>query len=230
MPDPVLRFAAGSPERPSSTTWRLWVHGSDTYLAARIVKGTYKLSMHKTGEWISAFTSESGGVFKHTGSRRQRTWKRPPEFKPGWTEGAIVAIPWVKWRGQFRPREKAPPDTIWVPGPARKKKRLFIVLFAGPTVPSDGIKSVARPDDHVVGKLPLSNGETVWLLARQAFILPDERKFISDADREFLGFQVSDGDLSTIDLWGFVTTSSAQGGPLIVQFQLGKHHVEIVGT
>jgi hypothetical protein len=62
MPDPTLRFAAGSPERPNSGVWRLWSHGSDTYLAARIAAHLFKLSMHKSGQWISAFTSQSGVV------------------------------------------------------------------------------------------------------------------------------------------------------------------------
>jgi hypothetical protein len=71
MPDPTLRFAAGSPERPNSAVWRLWTHGSDTYLAARIAAHLFKVSMHKSGEWISAFTSQSGVVVdRETGSRR----------------------------------------------------------------------------------------------------------------------------------------------------------------
>ena len=81
MPDPTLRFAAGSPERPNSGVWRLWSHGSDAYLAARITAHLFKLSMHKSGDWISAFTSQSGVIVdKETRSRRHRTWSRPPEF------------------------------------------------------------------------------------------------------------------------------------------------------
>lgn len=89
MSDPTLRFAAGSPERRFSSVWRLWVHGSDAYLGARTLLRWLKLSMHQTGpdQWISAFTSESGAVLNETGSRRHRTWTRPPEFRPGWTQG-----------------------------------------------------------------------------------------------------------------------------------------------
>ena len=72
MPDPTLCFAAGSPKRPNSGVWRLWTHGPDTYLAARVAAHLFKLSMHKSGQWISAFTSQSGVVVgKETGSRRQ---------------------------------------------------------------------------------------------------------------------------------------------------------------
>jgi len=46
--------------------------GSDTYLAARFTAHLFKLSMHKSGQWISAFTSQSGAVDTETGSRRHR--------------------------------------------------------------------------------------------------------------------------------------------------------------
>lgn len=104
---------------------------------------TLKFSMHKTGDWISAFTSQSGVVLKETGSRRYCTWQRPPEFTSGWTQGPAVEIPWVKWRGEFRPLEKMPPDTVWIPGPRRKRKLLFNVLFSAPDVQVDGIQSVS---------------------------------------------------------------------------------------
>jgi hypothetical protein len=228
MRDPTLRFAAGSPERPYSGVWRLWVHGSDVYLAARDVAHLFKFSLHKTGEWISAFTSQSGVVSTKSGSRRHFTWTRPPEFTPGWVQGPAVAIPWVKWRGQFQPTGKPPLDTLWVPGPARKRKLLFNVLISAATVPAEGINSVSQPGDWIVGSLPLSNGETVWLQARQAGISSDERKGIASAEREYQGFQVS-GDLNAIDPWGFWITTSPQGVPLWVQFPLGRHHFQAVG-
>lgn len=229
MPDPTLRFAAGSPERPNSGVWRLWTHGSDTYLAARVMARLFKLSMHKSGQWISAFTSESG-VVGESGSRRHRTWNRPPEFTPGWVQGPAVLIPWVKWRGQFKPiGQQPPPDTVWVPGPARKRKLLFNVLFSAVTVPADGIKAVSQPGDLIVGSLPLSNGETVWLQARQAGISSDERTGLASVEREYHGFEVN-GDLSTIDPWGFWITTSPQGPPLLVQSPLGRHHFRVTSS
>jgi hypothetical protein len=226
MPDPTLRFAAGSPERRFSSVWRLWVHGSDAYLGARTLLRWLKLSLHQTGpdQWIAAFTSESGAVLEGTGSRRHRTWTRPPEFTPGWTQGPTILVPWVKWRGQLQHLENPPIDTVWVPGPARKRKLLFIVLFSAPTVPPDGINLVSEPGDRIVGSLPLSNGETVWLQARQVGISSDERKHIASTEREFRGFTVS-GDAEAIDPWGVVITS-AQGLPLLVQLRLGHQHFQ----
>lgn len=225
MPDPTLRFAAGSPERPNSGVWRLWSHRSDTYLAARDLARLYKFSMHESGQWIWASTSQSGIVDKETGLRRRRTWTRPPEFTPGWVQGPAVAIPWVKWRGQFQLiGQPPPPDTVWVPGPARKRKLVLNVLFSAAAVPTDGINSVSQPGDWIVGSLPLSNGETVWLQARQAGISSDERKGIASVDREYRGVQVSDPH--AINPWGIWITTSPNGPPLLVQFPLGRHHFQ----
>jgi hypothetical protein len=143
---------------------------------------------------------------------------------PGWVQGPAVVIPWVKWRGQFQPIGKPPPaDTVWVPGPARKRKLVFNILFSAATVPTNGINLVSQPGDVIVGSLPLSNDETVWLQARQAGISSDERKGIASAEREYQGFQVS-GDLSKISPWGIWITTSPAGPPLWVQFPLGRHH------
>jgi hypothetical protein len=76
---------------------------------------------------------------------------------------------------------------------------------------------------------PLSNGETVWLQARQAGISSDERKGIASVEREYQGFQVS-GDLNAIDAWDIWITTSPQGPPLLVQFPLGRHHFRVAGA
>jgi hypothetical protein len=229
MPDPTLRFAAGSPKRPNSGVWRLWSHRSDTYLAARVLAHLFKFSMHESGQWNWASTSQSGIVERETGLRPRRTWTRPPEFTPGWVQGPAVAVPWVKWRGQFQPiGQSPPPDTLWVPGPARKRKLVFNVLFAAATVAADAINSVSQPGDWIVGSLALSNGETVWLQARQASISSNERRGLASVEREYHGFQVS-GHLNTIDPWGIWITTSPQGPPLLVQFPLGRHHFRVTG-
>jgi hypothetical protein len=56
-----------------------------------------------------------------------------------------------------------------------------------PAVSADGINSVSQPGDWIVGSLRLSNGETVWLQARQAGISADERKGIASVEREYRG-------------------------------------------
>lgn len=226
MPDPTVRFAAGSPERPHSAVWRLWVHGSDAYLGARMVLGTIKLSMHQSGQWISAFTSQSGAVIDETGSRRTHTWQRPAEFTPGWTMGPAVAVPWVTWRDELRSREPLPSDTEWVAGPKRNKKLLFSVLISSPAVTTDAT-SVSRPGDRLLDRsLPMSNGEAIWLQVRQAEMTPEENNVLTSMERQFRGFRVT-GSLDSVGAWGLWITTSPEGIPLLVQIPLGRRHFTV---
>jgi hypothetical protein len=188
----------------------------------------FKVSMHQSGQWIAAFTRESGVMIEETGSRRQKTWHRPAEFTPGWTQGTAVVVPWVEWQGEFGgPPVDVTPDTSFMRGPDPGSKLQFSVLFAGPDVPADEINSVCQPGDVFAGGLPLSNGETVWLQGRQVGISPDEQQGIDSAEREFRGFQV-DGDISAISppwaLW--IATSPVDDVPLLVNFPLGRRHVQ----
>ena len=225
MPDPTVRFAAGTPERPRSSVWRLWTHGSDAYLGARVTLGMFKLSMHQSGAWICAFTSQSG-VVDETGSRRHHTWQRPAEFSPGWTQGPAVGVPWTTWRDQLPSIEVLPPDTAWVPGPKRNKKVTFSILIQGAGDSSD-IRSVSLPGDRVLHDgLSLSNGETVWIQVRYSEMSPDENKGIAAVEREFRGFKVT-GSLDSVHAWGLWITTSVNEIPLLVQLPLGRRHITV---
>lgn len=221
--DPSIRFAVGRPDNPRSAAWKLWVHGSDAYLTARTVGGLLKLSMHASGEWISAFTSESGVYLDKTGSRRHSTWHRPAEFAPGWTHGPVVDVPWVSWRDDLRPKESFPSDVVWFPEPKRNKKVMFNVLFAAGGNDDDAA-AVSQPGDRILASLSMSNGETVWLQARQAVMTPDENRGLASAEREFRGFEVG-GSLKDVHAWGlWITTAAEIAIPLLVQFPLGRRH------
>jgi hypothetical protein len=228
LPNPTVRFAAGSPERAYSAVWRLWVHGSDAYLGARVVLGKFKLSIHESGEWIHALTSQSGAVFQETGSRRSHTWQRPPEFTPGWTQGPAILLPWVPWRDELKSFEEATSDTEWVPPPKRNKKLLFNILISAAGV-TDDASAVSRPGDRLLDRhLPMANGEAVWLQTRQAEMSPEENAGIRRVEKEFRGFEVT-GSLSDIGAWGIWITTANEGAPLLVQVPLGRRHFIVEG-
>ncbi|MGH2691112.1 MAG: hypothetical protein ACRDHM_01255 [Actinomycetota bacterium] len=226
MADPTVRFGAGTPDRPRSAVWRLWVHGSDAYLGARVLLGSIKLSIHESGQWISAFTEQSGAVIKETGSRRHETWTRPAEFHPGWTQGPVVGIPWVSWRDDLKPRDEIPAKTLWVPAPKRYKKLLFSTLISAPDVPKDAVIPALETRDRVLASLPMANGETMWLVAQHRAMSPDESTGIRSAEREFRGIGIS-GSLRSVHAWGLWIATSNLGGPILVQFPLGRRHFNI---
>lgn len=58
----VVRFAIGQPGLRSSV-WRVWAgrKSSDVYIAAREAAGVQKFSLHESGRWRYAYTSEAVG-------------------------------------------------------------------------------------------------------------------------------------------------------------------------
>jgi hypothetical protein len=191
--------------------------------------GKLKLSMHESGEWISAFTKQSGVIIEQTGSRRHKTWTRPQEFTPGWTHGPAVIVPWVAWRDELVWKyEDYPDDTEWVPEPKRNKKILFNILFsaAGVTVSA---AAVSRKGDRLLDRsLPLANGEAVWLQVRHAEIQPDEVKGIRSAVDPVdvnVKRQPKPGSFAATLVW--ITESPTAGVPLLVQLPLGRRNVKV---
>ena len=91
MPARTFRFAVGSPSEPFSAVWRL-VGDKDPFLGCyRQGMGLFKISMHPD-DTLVAFTAQSGAKFEN-GSRVDKTWPRPPEFRPGWTIGPSILVP-----------------------------------------------------------------------------------------------------------------------------------------
>ena len=224
MPDPTVRFAAGSVDRPRSSVWRLWVHGSDAYLGARVILGTFKLSLHQSGRWIAAFTEQSGVVITETGTRRHKEWSRPPEFRPGWTQGPSVMIPWVTWRDELRPLpERIPSDTEWVPEPKRNKKLLFNVLFSAPDVTEDASVVSRRGDRLLDRSLALANGEALWLQVRQVEMSPADNAWVQSVSKEVNVHHT--GSVASFSAFVLgITEAVEQPVPMMVQIPLGRRH------
>jgi hypothetical protein len=73
-------FAAGSPEAPASSIWKLWHHREKVYLGTRSMLGFIKLSLHSSGNWRVAWTTESGLVAptSDSGDRVEKRWQPRP--------------------------------------------------------------------------------------------------------------------------------------------------------
>jgi hypothetical protein len=102
----TIRFAVGSPDEYRSAIWRLWVQGNDVYLAARVLTGFIKISLHRSGIWRLAWTDQSGIRTQGSSDRVEARWQRPQEFRQGWTQGPAVIVPNSGIQRPFR----HPPD------------------------------------------------------------------------------------------------------------------------
>lgn len=175
----TLRFAVGSPEEYRSAIWRLWVQGNDVYLAARFLTGLMKLSLHQSGIWRLAWTEQSGVRAKGSTDRVQTRWQRPPEFRPGWTQGPAVIIPNSGIQKPFR--HSSDEDTtrvVWSPTPKPGHELRFTVLFANSKAPADSWQTVLRVGDAYLGKLNLKNGDKVVLCRRELVMQYKQISFV----------------------------------------------------
>lgn len=159
----------GSPEDPYSAVWNLVANGNDVYLFARQMARWLKTSLHASGVWRLAWTSESQILTTGTDDRVIIRWRRPPEFQPGWTQGISVLVPWTPIGRHFSatvvPPAGKPVQWIRAPGPWHKV--VFTVLFAAADIAESAWESIREPGDRHLGRLVLQNGETVWVAVRR---------------------------------------------------------------
>lgn len=167
--DPV-RFAAGTPEGPSSNSWRLWVHGEDVYLACRDNFREIKVSLHASGSWRVGYTKQFA--------------KARPDVIP---EGQDRA--WQKWEPELNEENPAviafqlvfPSQALYL-GPTDRKGWTSKVVFVEPpldpknmTVVSVAVALGQNPVrfsgdalNAVFAMLSVSDVKTVQLVASHA--------------------------------------------------------------
>jgi hypothetical protein len=228
----TLRIGIGTPGEPYVSPWRIWAVQSEVYVATRQMAGLQKLSLHSSGVWTAAFTKESGVEIPELENRRSHRWERPPEFAPGWVYGPSIDVV------RFDSRHDLPSlwqddgkPTIWIEAPKVRNKLQISVLFAG-----DGSR---KPADlgitaaQVIGALPLSNGEVVWVVAYEVTMAPRERgsaRRIRDEEIGMGGAKVQGTPVERGKASSSVIriTSGTDGRPMIVQIPLGTHNFKRV--
>jgi hypothetical protein len=95
-PDSAVRFNVMDGSRRSAE-WRAWTvkNADDVYVAARILGGEIKVSLHQTGSWSHGFTAEGKAkdALPPGQSRHFTIWQKPAEIVPGWTRAVQIIIP-----------------------------------------------------------------------------------------------------------------------------------------
>lgn len=177
----VIRFSAGSPNHRYSAIWRLWTHGSDVYLGARATLRWLKVSLHESGKWRVAWEQRSGIRAAGSTDRVVLRGERPEEWRPGWTVGPTVIVPWMSTKDPL-PLDHLEQleDVQWFPNARSSNKVMFTVLISGVTASRGDLGTVLREGDRLVGSLPLTNGETVWLSYREDSLTSYEEKHFAE--------------------------------------------------
>jgi hypothetical protein len=227
MAGKVIRFASGPASCPSSSNWRLWVKGSEIYLATRQTGGEFKLSLHSSGTWNSAFTFESNARLTDRGSgrvtRRHSTWTRPAEFAPGWTKGPSVVIPWVSWHDELTGPVVYHPETTWYPAPPEAGEICFTLLISSAEKTASSLGEVLHANYmYETEPLRLANSEQVWLCAELLEMTPEQVRYVDAVSAHFMGFSWKVAPDQAKAYAQDIHRDSEL--PLIIDFQLGRKH------
>jgi hypothetical protein len=133
---------------------------------------TYRL--HSTRDVEGSLAIEL--LTTETDDRLIHRWRRPPQFRPGWTHGPSVVVPWAPIGRHFRAVDAPAGKPVqWMPAPAPLHKVVFAILFAASDLPEPAWESIREPGDRNLGRLFLRSGESVYVAVHRAPLEPSEK-------------------------------------------------------
>jgi hypothetical protein len=191
----VVRFAVGAADGPRSTVWRIWTDkgNSDVYIAARVLGGVVKVSLHQSGVWRIAFTEEywEGSTAPEVGEgdRLIERWT-PPKPIQGITSAFMIAVPSAEIGMPRHPlpesAQKYTKNVSWVQPAPEGFATHFIVMYIEPgvPVPGDGVQ--------ILSSFVLPDGRTVSVMVLEQVISAEQQRQIEDA-RQAIAEQVRQG-------------------------------------
>jgi len=163
--DTTLRVVVGTNGGPRSFVWRIWSTGSDVYVAVRNGAQDIKSSLHESGRYRHAFTSESNSPFVPVGDRAFFKWDRPPEFTSGVTMPFRIVVPVSELTTPPREpsdREKAK-TTLLEPGPEDSASYITLIVTAS----GREVEGYPRPEgaaSALLGSWALENRDHLWIV------------------------------------------------------------------
>lgn len=101
-----------------SAVWRIWLNGSDIYIAPRNATGAIKTSLHASGKFRHAFvTDEVAERFQPAGADRAFSkWGRPAPQVRGGTLLFQLLFPESELH-PVRPTDQIASEVVWLPRP-----------------------------------------------------------------------------------------------------------------
>jgi hypothetical protein len=228
-----FRFGIGSATQPRSTTWKLWTRKNDIYLACREMGRWLKVSLHASGDWRIAWVRDAKR--SSTRDRIIERWARPAPFRERWTEGIVLAFPWVDMRAplDWPNALKAPANVMWMPGPAPAHTLFISVLLYRGTFDRMGRLELVSNGDRLIEEslMTLERGERVLVALREQPQTAQDAQNIRDT----LTSQVGGGALlldgrppkPTDNLFVHLMriARGANGNPMIIATMISREHL-----
>ena len=137
-----------------------------------------------------------------------------------------MAVPRVDEKHDLPPHPKFHnfKSVKWVPTPEIGNVVFLTIFFASD--PSSHPKDLGHR--HVAGQLPLTDGQTVWVVEAERPLSDPERKLILSTRDEFVGdkrLRMGTNHPGETSAAIMTVTTSTDGAPLVVQTMLGSHNV-----
>jgi len=213
--DEPIRFVVGSLDGCRAGTWRCWTPGAsknDVYLGPRSIAGEFKASLHETGSWHLAFSSEFKTRMQAEGrwigrSRLTRQWQRPKALAPGCVLAFRVLVPSGAVNIPSNPKE-LPTDLVWIPAPPVGMVVEIALFLTAPGATVSGWPGKRSMSTGFVGNFPLPSGEVVWLVHRE-----DSMPALSSLRGSISTFEPSESFRENLDGKRAVVLIEAEGEP-----------------
>jgi hypothetical protein len=196
----TLRFALGSADGSRSNVWSVVGHKNtdDIYIGARQVMSAAKLSLHESGVWRRALTSQEAERLNLAEDRDRvlNRWEVPEPFGEGWIYAVTISIPQSSIQANPGPLKSPRKGSIsfYLPEASTHTVRFDVLIK------SDGAPSCEIRDIHAhVGRIALPSGGCVHVFASE-FDAVDER---AEADIENLRQKSRELIISQMGLDGF---------------------------
>jgi hypothetical protein len=164
----TLRFSVQNPAGQRAATWKCWAPSTtdDVYLACREVGGTFKISLHQSGEWNTAFTPSfyDRAVRDEDTTARGRfldQWTRPSPIAPGVTLALRIVTPWSSVATPVIPSRRL----VTIPAPADARAVETIIFLLDPRVSPEGWPGRDLMNTKLVGAFPLASGGHVSVVS-----------------------------------------------------------------
>lgn len=156
----TVRIASGSMIAPFSSIWRIVADRNEVFIgASKYAMGVFKVSLHSSGVWALAATTQSGASFEG-GNRRAKKWNRPLEHAQGVTRGPSILIPHTSIGAHKIISGETTKKIHWYRPPGPGETVEFSLYFVKPTA-----RTSWALDETVIDSLRLSGGGQLVILA-----------------------------------------------------------------
>jgi hypothetical protein len=191
----AVRIGIAEDRKVLSAVWRIWLHGSDLYIASRNIAHTFKTSLHATGKFRHAFVSDvASQKFRPAGTDRAVSkWDRPAPQAVGGTLLFQVLIP----ASELRPAchdQPMTPDVVWLPRAPTGAVTYISVLELVADASPPQFRGVATTTH--LASWPTDMESTVWVTA---FVAPITAEQAREIDRLRTGLRKQTAGLDLND-------------------------------